>query len=354
MTAAVVELVVPDGIEDPTRPSGGNTYDRRLRDGLAATGWAVHTRPVAGDWPWPGDAARCALAATLHTIADGAAVVVDGLVASTVPEVMVPASRRLRVVVLVHMPVGDPDGHPDSLDRQHAVLGAARAVLTTSDWSRRWLLATYRLDPGRVHTAHPGVDLAEPATGDGDGGALVCVGAVVPGKGHDVLLAALAEVADLPWHCLCVGSLTRAPEFVAELRGRLRDLALEDRVVLAGPRVGRALDEAYAGSDVLILASRAETYGMVVTEALARAVPVVASHVGGVPESLGATRDGRRPGLLVPPGDVGSLASAVRRWLQEADLRSDLRRAARDRRVELSGWPETADRVSRVLLEVTS
>ena len=351
MRPAVVVMVIPDGVEDPLRPSGGNTYDRRLRDGLAATGWSVRTSTVAGDWPWPGDAARRALAQTLHTIPAGSVALVDGLVASTVPEVVVPASRRLDLVVLVHMPVGATQGRPGSLSRERAVLGAARAVLTTSDWSRRWLLSTYRLDPRRVHTACPGVDLAEPATGDRDGSSLICVATVVPGKGHDVLLAALGQVADRPWRCLCAGALTRAPEFVAELRRRLRDPALDGRVVLAGPLVGRELDEAYAGADALVLASRSETYGMVVTEALARAMPVVASDVGGVSEALGTVRDGRRPGILVPPGDVDALASALRRWLEEADLRRDLRSAARDRRVELAGWPETADRVARVLLE---
>jgi glycosyltransferase involved in cell wall biosynthesis len=124
--------------------------------------------------------------------------------------------------------------------------------------------------------------------------------------------------------------------------------------VLAGPRTGRALDEAYAAADALVLASRAETYGMVVTEALARAVPVLASDVGGVPEALGATADGRRPGLLTPPGDVAALAGSLRRWLGEADLRRDLRAAARERRTALTGWPETADRVASVLVEAAS
>lgn len=349
---ATVDMVVPEGIEDPTLPSGGNTYDRRVRDCLTADGWSVRTRIVAGDWPSSGDAANRALAETLHAIPASSVALVDGLVASTVPEVMVPASRRLNVVVLVHMPVGASTGTPGSLCDEGAVLGAARAVLTTSDWSRRWLLATYRLDAGRVHTARPGVDLAEPATGGRNGSSLICVAAVAPGKGHDVLLAALAQLTDKPWHCLCVGALNRVPEFAAELGRRLRDPALDGRVVLAGPLTGRALDEAYAGADVLVLASRFETYGMVVTEALARAVPVVASDVGGVSEALGRTWDGRRPGLLVRPGDADALASALRRWLDEADLRRDLRFAARDRRAELAGWPETADRVARVLLEV--
>ena len=95
------------------------------------------------------------------------------------------------------------------------MLSAASAVVTTSGWSRDWVLASYGLDPGRVHVAHPGVDVRTPATGTRHGGALLCVGAVTPGKGQDLLLAALEQVSDLAWRCTCVGSLSVAPDFVA-------------------------------------------------------------------------------------------------------------------------------------------
>jgi glycosyltransferase involved in cell wall biosynthesis len=61
------------------------------------------------------------------------------------------------------------------------------------------------------------------------------------------------------------------------------------------------LAHAYAAAGVLVLASSSETYGMVVTDALARGRPVIATAVGGLPEALGQASDGRRPGLLVPP-----------------------------------------------------
>jgi glycosyltransferase involved in cell wall biosynthesis len=343
-----VHVVVPEGIEDPARPSGGNTYDRRLCDQLEVLGWSVSVRGVAGEWPWAAEAARRGLEQALEALPDGSAVLVDGLVASVVPEVMVPASRRLRMTVLMHMPVGARDGG-GSLERERAVLGGAAAVVTTSAWTRRWLLAEYALDPARVHVARPGVDLAEPAVGSDDGRNLLCVGAVTPGKGQDLLLTALTRIADLAWRCECVGSLTKAPEFAAQLRHDVRAAGLDDRLVLTGPRTGAELAASYAGADLLVLASRGETYGMVVTEALARALPVVAPHVGGVPEALGVGLAGRRPGILVPPGDPDALAHALRRWLGDADLRTELRTVARHRRTGLRGWSDTAERVAGVL-----
>ncbi len=116
-----------------------------------------------------------------------------------------------------------------------------------------------------------------------------------------------------------------------------------------GPRTGADLDRSYAAADLLVLASRAETYGMVVTEALARGLPVVAAEVGGVPEALGHGANGTRPGLLVPPGDPAALGAALRSWLGDADLRSRLRRAARERRESLAGWPVTSSVLAGVL-----
>ena len=112
---------------------------------------------------------------------------------------------------------------------------------------------------------------------------------------------------------------------------------------------GADLDRSYAAADLLVLASRAETYGMVVTEALARGLPVVAAEVGGVPEALGHGADGMPPGLLVPPGDPAALGAALRAWLGDAELRRRLRRAARERRASLAGWSTTTSIVAGVL-----
>ena len=75
-----VHVVVPEGIDDPARESGGNGYDRRVCRGLAALGWTVHQHPIAGAWPRPGAAGHAALARAVQRIPDGALVLLDGLV----------------------------------------------------------------------------------------------------------------------------------------------------------------------------------------------------------------------------------------------------------------------------------
>jgi glycosyltransferase involved in cell wall biosynthesis len=107
--------------------------------------------------------------------------------------VLVPAAERLRLVVLIHLPLDSPG--------EAAVLAAARAVVTTSPWTR---LAV----PAQVAT--PGVDPAPLTTPSPPGDRLLCVGAVAEHKGQDRLSAALAAVPE-PFTCTYVGSLTREP-----------------------------------------------------------------------------------------------------------------------------------------------
>jgi glycosyltransferase involved in cell wall biosynthesis len=342
-----VHVVVPEGIDDPARPSGGNTYDRRLCDGLAALGWSVHEHGVPGAWPSADAAAHADLARVLAEIPDATPVLLDGLIASNVPEVLVPEAARLRLVLLVHMPLGERS-------QECQVLSAASGVVTTSEWTRGWLLDRYALRPAHVYVAQPGVDAADLAPGTAAGGELLCVAAVTPGKGHDVLIAALATVIDQPWRCVCVGSVTREPGFVDSLSRQAQQAGIGDRVRFIGPRTGAELGAAYSSADALLLASRAETYGMVVTEALAHGLPVIATAVGGLPEALGHGSDGVTPGLLVPPDDSEGLAGALRCWLGDPELRQRLRRAAEQRRAVLHGWKDTAGRVSRILAEVAA
>ncbi len=347
-----VHVVVPEGIDDPARPSGGNVFDRQVCRGLILLGWSVLEHAVRGSWPRPDAAARADLAGVVERIPDDSVVLIDGLVASAATEVLVPQASRLRLVVLVHMPLGHrpaEDGVEDARTRERAVLSVAASVVTTSVWTRRRLLELYGLPADRVHVAQPGVDAADLATGTADGRELLCVAAVTPDKGHDVLLDALATTADLSWRCVCVGSLDRDPAFVDSLRRRALAGGVGDRVRFPGPRTGVDLERSYAAADVLVLASRAETYGMVVTEALARGLPVVAAEVGGVTEAFGHGADGIEPGVLVPPDDPAALGAALRAWLTDAGLRERYRRAARERRASLSGWSTTTTAVAGVL-----
>jgi glycosyltransferase involved in cell wall biosynthesis len=348
-----VHVVVPAGIDDPARVSGGNRYAREVCDDLRDAGWSVTEIAADGPWPRPDAVAQTSLARSLDALPDAALVLVDGLIASAARAVLVPRSRRLRLVVLVHMIFGGQvlgGGAVPERD-ESAVLAAARAVVTTSAWTRRRLLERYPLSADRVHVARPGTEPAPVSPPTPDGGRLLCVGTLSPLKGQDLLLEALGGLVALPWRCSLVGSLDRDPAFVASLARRATATGIADRVRMPGTRTRTALRLEYEDADLLVVPSRAETYGMVVTEALAAGVPVVATAVGGIPEAVGRTASGV-PGLLVPPDDSAALAAALARWLTDAGLRCRLRGSALRRRETLPDWRRTGECIRRALAAV--
>jgi glycosyltransferase involved in cell wall biosynthesis len=337
MTGAV-HVVMPAGVRDRRRPSGGNAYDLRVCAGLVARGWSMQEHLVPGSWPHPDEEARAGLARVLASVPAGELVIVDGLLASAAPETLVSQRDRLRCAVLVHMPLGHALPEPVVIEQEGRALSAADIVVATSKWTRSWVLDAYRLRPTSVHVAVPGADRAPVAPKSATGHRLLAVGPVSHAKGHDTLMGALDRLRHLDWRLDCAGSLRVDPRTA----GRVADWAgTTARVDLRGALDADDLEAAYAGADLLVHPSRAETYGMVVTEALARGVPVVASDVGGTREALGATEGHGVPGLLVRPGDVDELTAALTAWLTDEDRRRRLRDAALARREQLPTWDAT-------------
>jgi glycosyltransferase involved in cell wall biosynthesis len=344
----MLHFVVPDGIDDPVRPSGGNVYDRRLSDGLRAAGWGVTEHLLPGAWPDPSAHDRTSLAALLAALPDDATVLVDGLIASAA-EPLVPAAARLRIVVLVHMPLAEAIDIAVVRDLERAVLTAAAAVITTSNWARDWIVTNHDLDADRVQVVLPGVDPSPPAVGSERGTHLLCVGPVTPAKGHDVLVAALSRIADLEWTSTCAGALDLDPEFFAQITEATTAAGLGERLVFTGPLTRTELAGVRSTTDLLLSASRRESYGMTVTEALAAGIPVIATGVGGHAEALGHASDGTVPGMLVPPDDPDALGAALRAWLTTPEVRHRWRASAALRARDLADWSQTAHDVARIL-----
>jgi glycosyltransferase involved in cell wall biosynthesis len=330
-----LHFAVPEGIDDPERVSGGNVYDRRLRDGLRAAGWEVRMLPVP--------AVAGGLAGELRRLPDGALVLVDGLLVSHDPAAVLDHTGRLRTAVLAHMvpsPLPDPE---------RRALASAQRIVATSGWTRAQLIARGAADPLRSVVAHPGADPAPAVNVSASGGRLLCVGVVAPHKGQDLLVDALIASAGLPgWTCTIAGSLTSDARYAAALRERADRAGLGARLRFAGVLTGPELERAYADADLVVLPSRDESYSMALTESLAHGIPVVASGVGGMPEAIGSSG----AALLVPSGDPRELAQMLQRWWSDGELRRQLTAAARHARASARGWAATTTVVDAALREL--
>lgn len=345
--ARAVALVLSGDLATRT---GGYTYDRRAFTGLEARGWWVRYLALPDRFPFPDAADLAAADAALADLPDGSRAVIDGLAFGAMPEVAARHAARLDLTALVHHPLGLETGlSPGDSDRllrsERQALRAARRVIVTSPITARTLGTDLGVPSFRITVALPGVDPA-PATEVRDPPRrLLCIGTVTPRKGHVVLLRALAEMRDLDWELTCAGSLDRDPETAAAVRDAVARLGLADRVRLAGELDGPGLAAAYAAADLLVSASFYEGYGMALTEALARGLPVVAAAGGAVPDTVPPDA-----GLLVPVGDAPALADALRRALSEPGLYTGLREGALRAREGLPRWNDTAAAIERALL----
>lgn len=344
-------------------PTGGFGYDRRLAQALSVGGWAVDVHRLDADWPTPDAAGLTRALAVVADIADGSTVVADGLAFGVLDDVVAAHAGRLRWVALVHHPL-----HLETdlaaatrrklLESESRALSFARRVVVTSPRTAQDV-AAMGVPSACIAVVEPGTDawtqapaglLALPpgrAARTAGPVRLLCVATVTPRKGHALLLQALAglqRLPCLPWELHCVGSLARDAATAARVQTMAREPALAGRVFWHGEVDATALQAHYASADLLVLASLHEGYGMVVAEALAAGLPVLASDAGALAQTLPT-----QAGWRVPPGDVPALQAALQCLINGPALREQLAAGAREAGHRLADWPTQAARFAAVL-----
>jgi glycosyltransferase involved in cell wall biosynthesis len=220
------------------------------------------------------------------------------------------------------------------------MLRRAAAVVAISEALAREAVAS-GFPAERIHLIPHGIDMTEyaPAAGEEktarrralglplDKLLAVYTGRLIEGKGLETLLAAMRSLADVPaLHLVLVGSgAGQVISIEDKLRQEAAAEALRGRVTFTG-----RVDDVAAylqASDVFVFPTLDEALGMSVVEAQACGLPAVASRTGGVPDVVedGAT------GILVPPGEAGPLAQALRALVADPESRQRLAFAARSR-----------------------
>jgi glycosyltransferase involved in cell wall biosynthesis len=335
---------------DLATPTGGYAYDRRMIALLSDLGWQIDLLDLGEGFPWPGEATRAAALTQLLSMPAGRIIVADGLALGALPEATSQLGGRNPLLALVHHPLaleaGLTEKQADALRRtERAALSSVQGVVVTSAATARLVAADYGVPAERIVVARPGSDPAPLAQGSRDGVVrLLSVGAVVPRKGFDVLIAALATLTDLPWRLSIAGDRTRDRDAAARLDADIAGHALEERVAVLGTVSPQHLAKLYTQADAFVLASHFEGYGMAYAEAVAHGLPVIGTSGGAIPDTVPP-----EAGVLVPPGDTASLSGALRRVIGDKELRRRLSSGARAAALQLATWRQSAEIFARAL-----
>jgi glycosyltransferase involved in cell wall biosynthesis len=335
---------------DLATPTGGYGYDRRIIAELQVLGWQIDVVSVGDGFPQPSAEQRAVALARLEDLPQGIPVVVDGLALGALPEAAEKIAQRAPLVALVHHPLAleaglSPADSRKLFESERKALAAARSVIVTSRTTGKRLNADYDVPPERITVAPPGTDRGAPAKGSLDGTLrLLSVGAVVPRKGFDVLIAALASISGLPWRLTIAGDLTRSPTTSDKLEADIARHRLADRVDLLGAVSPQRLGTLYRSADVFVLASHFEGYGMAYAEAMAHGLPIIGTTGGATVDTVPPTA-----GVLVEPGNVKALTRALRAVLENEEERRRLARGALAAAADLPTWASTARIVATAL-----
>jgi glycosyltransferase involved in cell wall biosynthesis len=340
-------FAVPGDLDTPT---GGYVYDRRIIAELRRLGYVIEVMNLGDGFPRPSSETKADALAALEGLPRGLPVVIDGLAYGVLPELADRFCQARPVIALLHHPLALETGLSEDesaalLTSERTALAGARRVIVTSEATARLLASNYGVPHERVTVALPGTDRVAPTQRKDCGPvALLSVGSLVPRKGYDVLIAALAEVADLDWRIVIAGPRIRDEAAAKRIAAQIASLGLGARVTLAGAVAPDRLAELYATADLFVLASRFEGYGMAFAEAIGYGLPVIGTTAGAIPETVPV-----RAGLLVPSDDVAALAAALRRLIGDREERERLATAARAAADQLPTWEAAARLVAAAI-----
>jgi glycosyltransferase involved in cell wall biosynthesis len=334
-----VTFAVPGDLDIPT---GGYRYDRRIIQELRRLGWQVDVADLGVGFPFPSSTQRAAALAVLSAMRAGRPTVLDGLAFGALPEAGI-LRRHMPLIALVHQPLAmDPSLNTKQADvfrkSERAALAAAERVVVTSEATARILITDYGVATHCISVVRPGNDPVPSVPGSEDSIVrLLSIGSVLPVKGHDLVIAAVATLNEIPWRLTIAGDRTRDPVAAAQLDADIDAYGLGNKVTVLGAVSPERIGELYLASDVFVLASRFEGYGMALSEAIAHGLPVVSTTAGAIPETVPPGT-----GLLVPPDDAAALAEALRRLVTSPTERRRLATNARAAAAHLPTWQDAA------------
>lgn len=331
-------LIVPGPL---ATVSGGHTYDRRIAGGLRQLGHEVQVVELDGRLPDPDQAAIYAARTAWAALPADSVKLIDGLA--------LPAFAGLplhQVTALVHHPASLETGMAEEASQRLQAIDAEMfrevpRLVVTSDQTAERLVSIFGVAPERISVIIPGIDDLPRCPGSaGPACQILSVGALIPRKGHDVLLHALGRLFDLEWALTIAGSGDRDAVHANGLRALAEELKIGSRVRF----IDEVTEALWANADLFALTSNFEGYGVAIAEAMRRGLAVAVTSVGAVPTLVGP-----EAGVVCAAGDVEQFSKAIRRLIFDRALLGDMAEVAWQTGQLLPSWSEQSQRLAAVL-----
>ena len=341
-----LHLLIPGDINTLT---GGYIYNKRMVNGLLEMGHNVQVYSLAVDFPFPSPESTQQFVNIINAIPKCETIIIDSLAFGAIPELLRKIKPNHPIVALIHMPLSIRNEFTAAQRkrlsiREKEAFSYADLILVTSPFTMN-LLKGMGIDPVNIIVVLPGVEVLShknkyalfPRK-------LITVSNFTRNKGHLLLVDALKELKYLNWTLDCYGNTNFDPEYVDTLSRLIDFNNLTDRIFLHAPITGNDLSQVYVNSDLLIHPSEFETYGMVLTEAMAHGIPVIASAGGAITQTVPASI-----GVFFKENDTYSLQQTIKDLLLNLNKYHNLCKQASNYINQAQAWEKSIKEFEKAL-----
>ena len=330
--------------------TGGHLYNRHMVEGLKQKGHRVKVLRLDESTILT-HAIELKSSSYFNTLPPGSCVLIDSLVLGNIPGALKKYSEKLTFIGLIHLPL---TYNPlPGKNRKHIATREVKAMMFT-----RHLVVTGRFTLRMLMEAgisHEKISLIEPGVENYPRkryyadlpSVLLCISNYSQIKDQLLLVRAINKLRYNKWTLHMYGNTNTEKPYVTRLKSIIANKKMNDRILLHDSIDRNNISEAFLASDLFVLPSRFETYGMVLTEALAHGLPVVTTNSGNIPDTVPQTM-----GVFTEPGNLDSLVSAITLLFTNSQHYQSLCMAASGYYRQAKTWQNSLDMLERLITDI--
>ena len=333
-----------------TTKTGGYYYLSRILQELPKFGWTGTPLSLGNGFPTPSLEVLANAEKLIRSSLSNIPILADCLAWGTMNQCAQQLSGSHKIIPLVHHPLCLETGlskaeSKNLFNKEKLVLSVSQKIVTTSPDTSDCLQELFLVPKSKITIAVPGTDSANLAKGRYDNKiGLISVGSVTPRKGYDRLISSLKLLEHLSWHLDIVGDLTLDSKYANSIIKQIKQLNLNHKITVHGALSKADLDKLYFQSDIFVLATLYEGYGMAFTEAMIRGIPIVTTGEGAVISTVS-----KEAGFVVGTTDLPQFTSTLSTLITNSSLREKYQIGAIKTGKKLPSWNDTAEKIGTVL-----